>query len=117
MSLFSYPIGRETPIKQNLTTTSAVALYTAGKNGGAVLGVRVAEVAGATPNITLDVYNGATSTVVVYQKVFSAKEVYEPVRVDGVPIVLFPNEVLRATASVASQLHITGVAIEPPQRA
>ena len=116
MSLFSYPIGREAPIKAILPNSTEV-LFTAGQNGATILALRIAEVANATPTVTLDVHNGTTAYELNHLRAFTAKETWEAIKTDGVPVVLLPGETLRATASAANQLHVTGVAIEPPQRA
>lgn len=115
MSLFSYPIGRETPFKFILPNSVQV-LYTAGNNGATILALRIAEVASATPNVTLDIYNGTTAYILNYQRVFTAKESWEAIKTDGVPVVLLPGETLRATSSGNLQLHATGVAVDPPGR-
>jgi hypothetical protein len=115
MSLFSYPIGREVPVKAILPG-SLVTLYTAGNNGASIVALRVAEVGNGTPTITLDVYDGSTAYEVAHLRAFSAKEIWNAVTLDGVPIVLLPGDLLRATASAGDVLHVTGVAIEPPQR-
>lgn len=116
MSLFSYPFGREAPIKAILGNTVQT-LYTAGQNGATILALRIAEVAGATPTVTLDVYTGTTAYEIDHLKPFTAKESWEAIKTDGVPVVLLPGELLRATASAANQLHVTGVVVEPAQRA
>ena len=116
MSLFSYPIGREAPISQKLTDDSYTTLVTAGDNGGTVLGLRVSEIAGSTPTIIIDVYDGTNSVVELCNgRAFTAREVWEPIRAEGVPVVLLPGHSLRAKASTGNQLHCTGVHIEPPQ--
>lgn len=115
MSLFSYPIGRETGFKAILPASAQV-LYTAGNNGATILALRIAEVNGSTPTVTLDVYDGTTAYEIAHARAFTAKEIWEAIKLDGVPVVLLPGEELRATASAASQLHVTGVAVDPPQR-
>lgn len=115
MSMFSYPIGRETPFKFILPNSVQV-LYTAGNNGATILALRIAEVAAATPTVTLDVYNGTTAYEIAHLRAFTAKEIWEAIKTDGVPVVLLPGETLRATSSGNLQLHVTGVAIEPPGR-
>ena len=116
MSLFSYPNGREAPIK-DILPNSLRTLYTAGNNGATIVALRIAEVAAATPTVTLDVYNGTTAYEVAHLRAFTAKEMWNAITLDGVPIVLLPGEVLRALASAANQLHVTGVVVEPDQRA
>jgi hypothetical protein len=116
MSLFSYPNGREAPIKEILPGSAQV-LYTAGDNGATIVGLRIAEVAAATPTVTLDVHDGSTAYELAHLRAFTAKETWNAITLDGVPVVLLPGESLRATASAANQLHATGVVIEPDQRA
>lgn len=117
MSLFSYPIGRESGLFKRLTDTSNTTIVTAGENGGTVLGLRASEINGSTPTLVLEVID-ASSTVaaqICNLRAFTAREVWEAARADGVPIVLPPGYSLRAKASAANQIDITGVYIEPPQ--
>lgn len=116
MSLFSYPIGREAPIYKQLTDTNYTDLVTAGDNGATVVALSVNEMAGGTPTITLDIYDG---TAVVARRAnlrpLGARECWEAVKLDGVPIVLKPGYVLRGKASAGNVIDIDGAYIDPPQ--
>jgi hypothetical protein len=116
MSLFSYPTGREAPIKKILDGTGAIELANGGDNGIAVIGLRIANVTTNTPTVTLDVYDGSTAYEIAHLRAFSSKETWSAVTLDGIPIILLPDEILRATASAANELHVTGAIVEPDQR-
>ncbi len=88
--------------KVKLSTTSPTVIVDGGSSGAIVVAVYAAEIAGATPNLTLEVYNGSTSTYLRNAKAMSAKE--ENVR-DTI-ITLKAGESLRATASAANQIDV-----------
>lgn len=113
MSLYSYQFGRETPIAVKLDGTTPITLASGGNNGVTVIALRLAEVAGATPTVTLDIYDGAAVVAeLAHLRAFTAKDVWLPVTLDGVPVQLLPGQTLRATASAANQVHVTGIMIE-----
>lgn len=113
MSLYSYQFGREAPIAVQLDGTSPIELASGGNNGATVLALRLAEVAGATPTVTLDIYDGAAVVAeIAHLRAFTAKEMWEAIRLDGVPVHLLPGQTLRVTASAANQVHVTGIVIE-----
>jgi hypothetical protein len=117
MSLFSYPIGRESPIYVQLTDTSYTPLVTAGENGATVVSLSVNEMAGGTPTIILDVTNAA-GTIVVRRanlRPLTPRENWSAVSLSGTPIVLKPGFVLRGKASAGNVIDIDGVFIDPPQ--
>lgn len=103
--------GVEQPFKQSLTTTSAVALVTAGSNGARVTLVRASEKAGGTPTLTLDILasDGVTSYS-LHTKALTAGQVYRETDVR-----LLGGEKLRATASVSNQVDVTGLYVTPPR--
>ena len=89
-----------------LSTTGATAIVTATTTTGAltVEHIRVAEVAGATPTLTLDIYDGSTAYK-IRVKAMTAGEVYT----DTSPILLEPGWSLRATAGTINQAHVTAL--------
>jgi hypothetical protein len=116
MSLFSYPIGREAPIYQQLTDTDYTDLLTAGDNGATVVSLSVNEMAGGTPTIILDVYDGAAVvTRRANLRPLAARECWQAITLNGTPIVLKPGHTLRAKASAGNVIDIDGVFIDPPQ--
>lgn len=116
MSLFSYPIGREAPIYQQLTDTNYTTLITAGDNGASVVSLSVNEMAGGTPTIIIDVYDGAAVvTRRAHLRPLAARESWQAVTLSGTPIVLKPGYSLRAKASAGNVIDIDGVFIDPPQ--
>lgn len=117
MSLFSYPIGRETPIYKRLTDTNYALLLTAGSNGACVVSLSVNEINGSTPTIILEIRN-ASGTVVALRanaRAMAAKENWSAVTLAGCPIQLLGGYSLYAKASAGNQIDIDGVYIQPPQ--
>lgn len=118
MSLFSYPFGREAPIKKILTTSVTTTLYTAGNNGAVVVAMRLVEAAStSSQTATLTVVDTSSVAYRVDYKAFAVNERHEPVTLNGVPIVLLPGEALKITNGGATSVHATGVVVEPDQRA
>jgi hypothetical protein len=117
MSLFSYPFGRESGLFKRLTDTNNTIVVTAGNNGGTVLALRASEINGSTPTLVLEVIDDSSTVVsqICNLRAFTAREVWEVARADGVPIVLPPGYALRAKASAANQIDISGVYVDPPQ--
>lgn len=116
MSLFSYPIGRETPIYKQLTDTSYTTLVTAESNGATVVSLSVNEVAGSTPTIILDVTD-ADGNVVVRRanlRPMAVRENWQAITLNGTPIVLQAGYSLRGKASAGNQIDIDGTYIDPP---
>lgn len=117
MSLYAFSTGREVAILVPLASNSPIELANGGENGATVVALRIAEVAAATPNVTLDIFDGTNVLAkIAHQRVFTAKEVWLPVELSGAPVVLLKGQSLRATASAGNQLHCTGVLIRQPQR-
>jgi hypothetical protein len=114
MSLFVTDTGRQSPFKAKLTT-GGIDLVTAGENGAIVSMLRIAEVAAATPTVTVAIVDadGVTTHILNYLRPFAAKESFKAI-VGGEEVVLLKGEKLRATASADNQLHATGFWIEPP---
>lgn len=103
----STPSGNEQQFKVVLTTTGVTTLVTGGDNGARVTLVRAAEVAGATPTLRLEVWDGSTAYQIKGAKALTAYEVYQ-----DFDIRLLRGEVLRAVASAADQIHITGLYVD-----
>ena len=89
-----------------LSGTSATAIVTATTTTGAltVEYIRCAEVAGSTPTLTIDLYDGSTAYK-IRVKAMTAGEVYT----DTAPILLEPGWSLRVTAGSANQIHATAL--------
>lgn len=85
--------------KTILTSSSPTKVLDLGK-AVLVASVTCTEVGGATPNLTIEAYNGTTSTYRTYQRPMTAKERYA----DTEPFQLDNNESLRVTSSNASGL-------------
>ena len=89
-----------------LSSTSATAIVTATNTTGALTieNIRCAEVAGSTPTLTLDIYDGTTATK-IRVRAMTVGEVYA----DTAPILLEPGWSLRATAGSSNQVHVTAL--------
>ncbi len=87
-----------------LSTANATVI--AGNAVGSVIvyWVQFAEIAGATPAITLETYDGTTSFFHIKSKALTANGF---IMFDA-GIWLAPNQFLRATASAANQIDVTG---------
>ena len=84
-----------------LTTTSATDILTAsGKT--LIVAIYAAEIAGATPSLTIEKYDGTTSYYLRNAKAMTARELLEL----NVLLNLSHGEKLRATASAADQIDI-----------
>lgn len=109
----SVPSGNEKPFSSMMTTTSAVALVTGGNNGARVTVIRAAEIAGTSvTTLKLDILNAAATSAVQIRgaKALAAHEVYQDFDVR-----LLKGEVLRATASTSTGVHISGLYVENPR--
>ena len=88
--------------KTKLTNNLATPVLDLGK-AVLVASVTCTEVGGATPNLTIEAFDGTTSTYRTFQRPMAAKERYA----DTEPFQLDNNEVLRVTSSNASgQVHV-----------
>lgn len=85
-----------------LTTTGVTTILEAGQSGAIVVAIYAAEINGSTPALTIDHYNGTTTTYLRNLKNMTAREEYGR----DVIIVLKANELLRATASAANQIDV-----------
>lgn len=93
------------PKRVKLTTTSATALYDASKSSALLVSIIAVEIAGATPTLTLDIFDGTTTYYLQNAVAMTAKQ---RLQIDLL-VPLKVGEQLRATASAANQIdvHIT----------
>lgn len=84
-----------------LTTNTVTDLLTA-KGKTLVVAIYAAEIAGATPNLTLEKYDGTSSFYLRNAKAMTAKELMQL----DVLLNLKNGEKIRATASAANQIDI-----------
>lgn len=89
-----------------LGSTSATTIVAATETTGAITveNVRCAEVGGATPTLTIDIYDGSTAYK-IRVRAMTAGEVY----IDDAAILLEPGWSLRATAGTADRVHVTAL--------
>lgn len=118
MGLFSFAIGRETPIYKRLVDTSYTEILTAGKNGATIVSLSVNEINGSTPTIILELRNAAGTVVALRANArpMAARENWQAVTDSGTPIGLLASYSLYAKASAGSQIDIDGMYIDPPER-
>lgn len=88
-----------------LTTTSATTIYDADKSSALLVSILAVEIAGATPTLTLDIYDGTNTYYLQNAVAMTAKQ---RLQVD-ILVPLKVGEKLRATASAANQvdIHVT----------
>jgi len=101
--------GSFVPEWTKITGTDPVDIFDHKTRAG-ILSVIVTELAGATPSLTLEVFDGTTSYYLRYQKVMSAKETF----VFNEPLGLDPDQRLRATIS-AGAVDVCVVYLNPDQ--
>lgn len=101
---FTIQGGALLPAKQKLTSTAATVIVEGGQSGATVVRIIATELAGATPALTLEVFNleTLTSYYLRFEKPMVAKEEY--MRDELLPI--RANEQLRARASTANQIDV-----------
>lgn len=101
--------GTAQPILVKLTTNTVTVIAGSSQFAQIVHLVNFAEIAGATPTITLETYDGTTSFY--HLKSFTMTANARTQFDSG--IWLNPGQFLRATASAANQIDVTGVASIP----
>ena len=111
-SAFSFPGRSATPILANLSTTSPVQIAGDSTRAVQVVNFQVAETAGGTASLTIDVYDATTSTAYILQPTaaMTAKAQY----FYGRGIWLNPNQFLRVTIS-GGTASVVGLATLPGQ--
>lgn len=90
------------PKRVNLTTTSATTLLENAQSSSLLVSIIAVEIAGSTPTLTLDIYDGTNTYYIQNAVAMTAKQ---RLQID----VLMPLKVgdqLRATASAANQIDI-----------
>lgn len=101
--------GAADKIRQKLTTTSATVVAGSATLQTTVVWLQCTEIAGNTPNLTIEVYDAKTSTS-YYLRNAKAMTAKESVLFEA-GIVLSPNEFLRVTASAANQVDVVGLSL------
>jgi hypothetical protein len=99
--------GNLQPAQVKLTTADPTVIVSGGQSGATVVGIYAAEIAGATPTLTLEKYDGTTRYFIRGAKAMTAYEEYSR----DVFIVLKPNESLRAEAGTANQIDVVAAYI------
>lgn len=93
------------PKRAKLTTTAATTILDPDKSGALLLSIIAIEIAGATPTLTLDIFDGTTTYYLQNAVAMTARQ---RLQID-ILVPLKVGEKLRATASAANQIdiHIT----------
>lgn len=95
------------PIAIKLTTTGATIIAGSADNKTLVDWVQFTEIAGATPTLTIDIYDGTTTVYLRNALAMTAKQ--EVLKTHGIS--LNKGQYLRATASAANQIDVTGAKV------
>ena len=90
------------PKRTKLTTTAATTIYDPDRSPGLLLSIIAVEIAGATPTLTLDIYDGTTTYYLQNAVAMTARQ---RLQID-ILVPLKVGEELRATASAANQIDI-----------
>ena len=98
-----------TPIAVKLTTTGATIVAGDASRPTLVDWFQCTEIAGRTPTLSIELYDGTTSVYLRNSKAMLANE--EVLRTQG--LALNAGQYLRVTASVANQVDVTGTVVLP----
>jgi hypothetical protein len=113
MNTFHFPGGPANPIRQIITGTSATVINigASGAEGRQIVYFRCSEYAGGTPNLTVEIFDGTTSYYLG-----SNSFTWKAKAVTALQSLLFDDgyvipqgSSLRVTASVGSQILVTGI--------
>lgn len=85
-----------------LASTGVTTILDGGQSGAIVVAIYAAEINGSTPTLTIDHYDGTTTTYLRNLKAMTAREEYSR----DIIIVLKAGQLLQATASAANQIDI-----------
>jgi hypothetical protein len=107
MSAFQIPGGIPKPIAVKITGTSATDIAGSDTARSRVAWFQCAEIAGSTPDLTVEVYDGSTSFFLRKAVAMTANEIV----VFANNIVLDKGQYLRVTASAANQVDVVGMAM------
>lgn len=101
---FTIQGGSILPAQEKLTTTNPTVIVDGKQSGATVIGIYAAEIANATPSLTLEKFDVETGErfYLRFAKAMTAHEEYTR----DLILVLKANQQLRATASVANQIDI-----------
>lgn len=102
-----FQAGSPTPIAIKLTTTNATTIAGSATSATVVDWFQCTEIAGATPNLSIDLYDGTTTVYLRKAKAMTALE--EVLRTQGIS--LNRGQFLRVTASAGNQVDVVGVAV------
>lgn len=99
---YSINVGAMLQKRFKLTTTNTTTIYDASKGGVLLVSIVAVEIAGSTPTLSLDIYDGATAYFLQNAVALTARQ---RLHIDLL-IPLKVGEQLRATASAANQIDI-----------
>jgi hypothetical protein len=102
-----FQVNGPTPIAIKLTTTNPTVIAGDTERAVTVDWFQCTEIAGGTPNLSIELFDGTTSVYLRKAKPMAALE--EVLRTQG--FTLNRGQFLRVTASVANQVDVTGVAV------
>jgi hypothetical protein len=105
MSVFQVVGGIFTSIAVKLAGTSPVVIAGSSDSTSRVAWFQCTEIAGSTPDLTVELYDGTTSVYLRYQQAMAANEA-----VKFEDIALNRGQFLRVTAGAANQIDVVGLA-------
>lgn len=106
MSVY-FPAQTAIPFAFKLSTTSATVIAGSADHGELVDWFQCTEIAGGTPNLTIELYDGTTSYYLQNAVAMTAKQ--SILKTHG--IALHKGWYLRVTASVANQVDVVGAKV------
>jgi hypothetical protein len=109
-SAYNIIAGTPTPIAVKLTTTDPTAIAGSATERTHVVWFQCAEIAGATPTLTVEIYNAATTTSYYLRNALAFASGRASVLFEN-GITLEKNQFLRVTAGAANQVDVVGMAL------
>lgn len=105
VGVFSYPGSTVEDFAVKLSTTSATIIGGNATSAMQVPWFACTEIANSTPTLTIELFDGTTSTYLRFQKAMTAKETF----IFDSGIWLNPATFLRVTAGTANQIDVVGL--------
>lgn len=105
MSVFRVAGGIVAPIAVKLSSTSATEIAGSDDFTTRIAWFQCTEITGATPDLTVELYDGTTSVYLRYQQAMTANEA-----VKFEDIALNKGQTLRITAGTANAIDVVGLA-------
>jgi hypothetical protein len=105
VSVFQVTGGIITPIAVKLSATTATSVFGSSDSPSRVAWLQCTNITADTPDLTVELYDGATSVYLRYQQAMDANGA-----VKFEDIALNPGQFLRVTAGAADKIDVVGLA-------